>query len=367
MEETTKKIIDVFPVGKGKRILLWLCDMVIVFFLAYMLNNLAIVPLSNVATGFNAVSEDGTKAIQERNKLLSNTKLIFFANPSEGAHDINEGLGTTYKLMMKDYVANKGDYSHDVFHTYYLELNTSENYYELFKSYDEGLNYFDIDITNKTITMKREYRDMFNALIDSSDVMSDEGNEKFNNYYNKFFLTFYSHMGKSIEKKDLVYGGMSYNAINARIDKMNNHYDLMIVVDTIISYCLSFGLLMILIPLLKKKRQSISMMMMRIYRVDLKDFKIVSRGKTAIQSFYSFIMFLPPFFLLAFPLVNFNYLFSLPALIYPSVVGLVIALFSCITLLVSGSYQASSDLLTTSIVIDSETLDDIYRSKGYII
>ncbi len=367
MEQSEKKVVDIFPIGKGKRVLLWLCDMVITFFLSYMLMNFAITPLANLITNFNAVSEDGNKAVQERNNLLSNIKLIYFSNPSEEFHDITEGLSYTYKLFMRDYVKDDGNYEHDIFKRYYLEYNTKEDYYSLFKTYNEGLDYFDVDVINKSISMKRQYKDMFNELIDPSDTMSDEGKEKYNIFYNKFFLTYYSHMGKSIAENDLIYKGASYNAINARIDKMNNHYDTMIVVSAFISYILSFGILMILIPLLLKKRQSISMLMMRIYRVGLRDFVIVKRGRCLLQTFYSFIMFLPPLFLLAYPLVNFNYLFSLPALIYPSIIGLAICLFSLITLLVSGSNQASSDMLTNTIVVDSETLNDIYRSKGYTI
>ena len=52
---------------------------------------------------------------------------------------------------------------------------------------------------------------------------------------------------------------------------------------------------------------------------------------------------------------------------YPCVISLVLAVFSMITLLVSSTNQASSDMLTNTIIVDTNTLDDIYRNKGYKI
>ena len=127
-----KKILDVFALDKGKRILVWICEAVITFFFAFILMHAAVTPLYSAVSGYSKVASDGALAVKQRNESLKNEGLIYFENEETQLTDITYGLPYTYELFMSDYIKQDSLMEHEVFKKYYEKYDSLENYYNDF-------------------------------------------------------------------------------------------------------------------------------------------------------------------------------------------------------------------------------------------
>ena len=71
------KSLDVYPIKKGKRVLLFLCDLVIAFFISFVFYTAAVVPISEAATYLNARREGSIQARLDRNSVLEDNLLLY--------------------------------------------------------------------------------------------------------------------------------------------------------------------------------------------------------------------------------------------------------------------------------------------------
>ena len=364
MEE--QKVLNVFSISKSQRILVWICEAIITFAIAFILMHAAVTPLYSLIGGYSSIQEESDACIKQRNKLLLENKLIYYQNEEEQIGDISYGLEYTYELFIGDFIKNEE--THNVFKVFYDKFNKcEETYYSMFKTYDEELHFFNFDDSTKTISLKDEYKTMFNAVVDKSDEMSSDAKKLYEKYCNKVFLTFYSHILKEMEKQNTILSGVAYNKLQEKINRSTKFYDRMMIIGAYISYVLGWAISSILIPLVNRNRRSLSMIMMRIQRVTSNDFRILKWNRLLLVAFYQLITYLFMTFLVPMPLISFAYLFSLPLLIYPSLISAVICIFSFITILINGANQSTSDLFSGTFFVTNDTLDDIYRAKGYTI
>lgn len=361
-----KKILDVFSISKSQRILVWICEAIITFAIAYILMHAAVVPLYSLIFGYGPIADEADNAIKKRNRLLLENKLIYFENDEGQIGDISYGLEYTYRLFMEDFI--KGEDSHNVFKVFYDNFDQSEEtYYSMFKIYDDELHLFLFNDDSKSVDLKDEYKTQFSPLIDKSDEMSVEGKKIFEKYRDKVFLTFYSHILRQMESQNTILSGESYNNLQNKINKSTQFYNQMMLIGSYLSYALGFAITSILIPLLNRNKRSISMIMMRIQRISFDDFRILKTPRFLLGSFYNLICYLFTSFLIPLPLISIGYLFSIPALIYPSIISAFICIFSFVTILISGANRSTSDILGNALYVSNDTLDDIYRAKGYKI
>ena len=364
MEE--KKVLDVYPITKSQRILVWICEAIVTFALAFILMHAAVTPLYSLIGGYAKIQEDADTAIRQRNRLLLENKLIYFENDEDQIGDISYGLEYTYSLFMGDFI--KAEEGHNVFKEFYDKFdNSDENYYDMFKTYDAELHLFNFDDSSKTITLKDEYKTKFNAVVDKTDEMSSDAQRIYEKYCNKVFLTFYSHIMRQMEAQDTNLSGVSYIKLSKRIETSTKFYDRMMIIGAFVSYVVSWAVTSILIPLVNRNRRSLSMIMMRIQRVTLSEFKILKAPRLLLVGFYQLITYLFMTFLIPMPLISFAYIFSLPILIYPSLISAIVCIFSFVTILINGANQSTTDLLSSTFFVTNDTLDDIYRAKGYTI
>ena len=362
-----KKVLDIFSLDKSKRILVWICEAVITFFFAYILMHAMVTPIYSAIGGYGKIAENANIAIKKRNRALVDEELLYFENEEAQIGEIAYGLSYSYDLFMSDFIKQDTNEPHNILKRFYIKFDSIENYYNYFKIYDKGFDLFIFDDTTSTITLKEEHIEGFNAVIDEADEMSPASQKLYDNYLNKFFLTFYSHILKTMKTQNISLSGVSYAELQEAIDYSNNFYDTMIIICSVISFAVSWSITCIIIPLSNRNKRSISMIMMRIQRIDLNTFRILKKKRSLLIAFYNLVMYLFVLFLIPLPLINIGYLFSMPILLYPSLISLFICLFSFITLLTNGKNQATSDLLTNTIFVTNDTLDDIYKSKGYLI
>ena len=361
-----QKVLDVFSISKSQRILVWICEAVITFALAFILMHAAVTPLYSLIGGYSTLQEESDASIMHRNKLLLENKLIYFENEESQIGDISYGLEYTYGLFIGDFI--KGTEEHNVFKVFYENFDKSEEtYYQMFKTYDEELHFFNFDDTSKTVSLKEDYKTKFNAVVDKTDEMSTDAKKLYDKYCNKVFLTFYSHILRQMEKQNIILSGVAYNNLQVKINKATKFYDRMMIIGAYISYVIGWAITSVLIPLVNRNKRTLSMIMMRIQRVTLNEFHILKWPRLLLVSFYQLITYLFMTFLVPMPLISFAYIFSLPLLIYPSLISAIVCIFSFVTILVNGANQSTSDLFSGTFFVTNDTLDDIYRAKGYKI
>ena len=74
---TEKKSVDVYPVKKGKRSLVYICDLLISFFFAFVIYSTAVVPLSELAVNFKERQTQNVVNSNERDSILEENSLLF--------------------------------------------------------------------------------------------------------------------------------------------------------------------------------------------------------------------------------------------------------------------------------------------------
>ena len=80
------KQVDVYPLKKGKRTLLYLCDLIIVFFFSFVFYAAAVVPLSGVISKEADKLEVEKDARSNRNNILFKNKLLYQKDESSDLH-----------------------------------------------------------------------------------------------------------------------------------------------------------------------------------------------------------------------------------------------------------------------------------------
>lgn len=367
LENESPKIINVFPINKGKRILLFLADFFICFLISLLAFNLAVFPIGYLATGYKNISENMNRAQQNINICLANNSLVYFEE-NDDRSDINKGMEYTFNLYIKDLLNNvKYDdvNSHDVFYKYYQDNN--ERYFDLYIQFDKKTNYFNIDKNNQTIQIKDEYIEQLSPLLVSLDSLSDDGLNIYNNMFNKFFLTYYSQMLADIGNTDLIYNSISYIDNHNVILNGNKIMDNLIIISSIISYFISIVICYILIPCINRYHKTIASMIMKINLINIHSMKILNKKQTAGFSIYrfftnlAFIIFIPLF------IINIEYIFNLMFTLYLSIASIIIILISLIFLLFNKSNQTLCDYVYQVAYISDDSLDEIFKARGYYI
>ena len=116
-EGNCQKTIDVYPFGKGKRILLFLGDFFICFILAIFLSNVLVFPIGKAIADFDSRERDFVQSSQDRYAILYDNKLLY-NDSADNKNNFEENAQYTYRLYLKNYL----DGSHpeyEVFHNYY--------------------------------------------------------------------------------------------------------------------------------------------------------------------------------------------------------------------------------------------------------
>lgn len=376
MEEALKptkeapQIVNVFPITKGKRVLLFLADFFICFIISFLLFNLATYPIGYVVTKYADVQENADKANLNINYVLSGNELVYFKDESK-KENINEALSYTFDLYMKDMingVSSDNDNSHDVFYAYYVtKQNNKDRYYSLYNKFNEKYNFFAIDKNAETISFTAKVTELLEPLKVNKEALSDDGASLYEDMFNRFFLTYYSQMLMDIKIVDLSFNGISYVKNQQIIENANSLMDKLLIISSIISFVLGWAICYILIPLVNQYRKTLGMLMMRIHRIDIHSMKILSKKQIAAYSIYSVFTNLMALCFLPLLVMSVEYIFNLTFTLWLSVASLVIVLASLIVLLFSKSNQTLCDGITRSAYISNDSLDEIYRARGYYI
>ena len=368
--ENKERVIELHPLGKGKRILAFLADFFIAFIFSFILFNLATFPLAKLAFNTEGKAKEITNSERAANDVLINSKLLF--PDVEKTNDFVEYVNYTFKVFLSYYAFDEVDidknnpqFGHkeenEVIRHYMVEMKNDETgYLEAFKKENTD-NYFEIGESIYDISLKAEYKNAFaNELLEVKE--DDKYSTSMVNVRDHLFARlYYLNVYNDIVKNDLVVEGVSFNECMKRVSSLNNELAWIASGTSMFTVFISVTIFYLVIPLIQKERKTIGLMMMRIYRVNQKSFAFQSRVETLLQWLYQFIynlsygLFLPVLFF------GVAYCFALPVLAQFFILSSSIMIVSFVAIMFSQYNRSISDVLTQSVLIPSEEMDNLYK------
>ena len=376
-EQKEKKVLNVLPANKGKRFLAFLGDFFLNFILAYLLFIIAVLPLGQLFTSYSVREKTNTDNIALRSDVLKANKLLFFSDNVDKS-DVLYNASFTFYCYFSYYVyeeenpanARYSQYGHkeenEIFRHYFVDIAHSESkYFEFFDSYNKG-TYFTRN--GNVINMVEDVKTLIFPAFDKSDTPSKDADKIIEKMESDFFYPMYSEMMNMIQKEtDLFYGGYSYNQLQKSILGFNEYIKTLTIYCSFITIFLSTAVLYLIIPLANHNHKTITMMIMRLERVNSDTLEIVKVPKVIINFVYALLTsFIIAFFVPA-TFITIYGIFDIPILMIFGFFSILIMIVSLIFLLFNKFNMDMFDYFTRSVLLRTDTLDDIYRAKGYYI
>lgn len=364
MKEKKKeeKYLDIAPITKGRRMLVFLGDFFINFIVAMFIFNIIAFPIGQVSSGYDEKMALIDNAEKDRNQVLYDNKLLYYELDEE-KNSLQLNLNYTFDLYLRYYVfENDEDVQYEVIKKYYVEIVKDESLYlNLYRDVNKSYNFF--DITNNDIHLKQEYKDSLKLYFDEDDVLGEEDLHNYDTFLNNVFLFLYSEMLLNIEQNNTI---PEYNNYQTVVKEVNNYYDILIVTCSYVSFLISSIIFYLVIPMINKSGKTITMQIMKIERVAINNLYFLKRKERILQFVFelvfnlAFIMFLPSF------VVSFNYLFSAGTLFIVSLISLILIIASFVSILLTAYNRSLIDFISQTVLISSDDFDEMARIKGYL-
>ena len=382
-EETIaqENYIDIHPLKKGRRILVFLADFFIHFILTYLIFNIAAAPIGKAITNYEAKNEEHIATTLEMYDHYYNTKVLLRDSGFDRT-DVTAGVEYTYRCFLSYFVldneesidSNVPQYGHKkendvVYHFYHDIRNKEQTYYDSFDYYNKKDNYFEYNDSTKEYNLKIEVKNELYAYFDPKDAMGDVGKQYYKDISNNLFNPLLAEVMNDIEKNDLHYEGetLSFLECKNRIKELETYHGNLMTICAYISHVFVWSGLFLILPLINKNRKTLAMIFMKIERVDFYSMNHIKKRMVVASGLYSLfstllgIMFIPSM------LVPFNTLFTLNYLLYGTVFSGVLLLISLFFLIFNQYNRCLTDYLSNSLYLTSEEMDNVYRAKGYNI
>ena len=370
------KIIEISPISKGKRVLLFLADFFLNFILTVFIYNMIVLQAGQAMTGYNDQLAEKFEVERERYDILYGNNILFYEEKSAEEtekYDINKNLGTTCRKFASYYVLGPSevDIKNEAINTYFTNIkNDRARLIEIYKKYDETHHFFIFsDDPLELPQLKDEYKEDFKPVFDPKDEPSETGAKNYNNFLNGFFLPAYSEVMSDINKNDLRLDGVTKSYLDlTKVMKDKEAYGKGLIIGSVyISYIISSLILFIGVPLIRKDGRTLAERIMKVETLSFEGFKPLRISQVMMNSIYYFITGLAFVFIIPYPETALNEVFKLSELY---VVSFTVGLFliaSVIFMLFDKYNRVLSDLCSRVLKFDSGTLDDILRAKGYNI
>jgi hypothetical protein len=369
MEEASPqtKTLDIFPIGKGKRILLWLADFFIYFILATFLFTVGAFPAGRAIVHYEDLQKRTNDNTSSAYRLLVNQKLLYPV--LQESEDFAAGVANTQKLFLAASLQAKLD--SNPFYTFYDGTlgRSLEDLGALYQTYDAKNFYSASKDAVGLYALKDTYQKEWAPLLDSKDNLAGQALTDYNTFTTSFFLPFYNHMISDLSSGEGLASDSPLLAYGAYIK--DNHsiaqtLDLTLIISAYASFLFTGAILYILVPCVSKKGKTLGMMALRVVRVGSDNLAPLKRGERALSSVYFFLESVAfiPFLPLAY-IGSVSNLFSIPAFIGVAFASLGVDIVSLILLLTSGYNKDLSDLASRSVIIDDESSDSVERVRSY--
>ena len=374
-ENNEKKVIDIKPLSKWKRILIFLGDYFATFIISFILFNLAIFPLAKLICQTENKSLKAQEYEIAANKVLIDDGLIF--KVSGDSPTLEENVNYTFKVFLSYYVFDEEtspdekipQYGHkaenEVLRNFYNKhLGGDEAYFVAFEKENTD-NMFVVDKTALTITLKSDYKNLLaNELLETPE--DEYSNNMINVRDHVFARIFYINIYENyINKSDLVVNNVSYMDSLKSAKKIYDGLKWVATGSALVTILLSWGIMYLMYPLINGERRTLTMSAIKANKLHIKTFRPITRGMVAIQSFYHFVLCLSSGVFLPILYFGIAYCFNLPLLFIFMVISLGLSIVSLFFILFNEHNRSGSDILTQCVVIPMSEIDTIYREQNY--
>lgn len=377
-EKNDKKIMNIYPIKKGRRMLVFLGDFFVNFMLSFLLFAVACLPLGKVFTKYNDKNNEYTNNLNLRADILYENQILFNSKNVDSS-EIIYNTSFTYYVYLSYFAYDEASPEHveyiqyghktenNIFNHYFLDiLGNSETYYSLFDKYNSKYSYF--IRTDSTIELPTEYKNEIVTFFDTSDKPTAECKKMMNRIEKSVFYPMLSEVMTLIEKNDLLNSsGDSYIKTSANIKAFEKYIDNLAIGTGLSAYFISTSLLYLLIPLINKGHKTATMFVLKVERIDINSLRISSKGKTILIYIYSLFLSLLISFFVPIGLLTIFEIFNISLLFVLALFSIFLIIASFAFLLFNSFNRSLFDYFTGTIMVTSDTLDEIYRSRGYYI
>ena len=372
-----KKVINLDPLKKGKRILLFLADYFIDFILGFLLFVVMVYPLGKVMTGFSAKKDVYNANLELRGQILIGSKIIHNSHDVD-IYNISYNVDFTSDCFLSYYAFDEespsnmryNQFGHKednkVFHTYFINILGDENkFITLFDKYNEKFSYFERSGAN--LTLKSEIRNQVKPNFIKGEECSQVGKEYVSKIKSSVYLPMFSEIMESIKTSDLIFEDHSYNQTQSAIIGYEKFTLNLITATALIAVFLSSSVVYLIIPLCNKGRKTIGMFIMNIEVVNIRSLGYLKKREQVLRFIYSlFQVFLISFFvpMTSIPFVE---MFRIQLLFIILLFSLAFMLINMTAILFDQYNRSLFDRLLGVIHLKTADLDEVYRAKGYYL
>ena len=373
MEENNQHVIEIRPLSKWKRFLLFLGDFFITFIIAFSLFNLATFPLTKVICKTDEKYLSYQRYENEANQLLIDSGFLFKV-PKASNPSFEESVNYTFKVFLSYYAydeespdSNNPQYGHkienEVVYKYFTTVFDEAKYIEAFKQENASDLMFEVGNDFASIKLKDDYKKLL-----ASELVEQTNEEKYTDSMKNvrdhlFARLFYLHVYKNITENDYVKDGVSYNSLMKNAKDVSISLQWVAVISSLITTVISWALIYLVYPLINKEKRTPTMSIMKLDKIHFRTLGPSDNWITVVQSFYyllftlAFTIFLPSVYL------GISYVFNLPLLIIFTLVGLLLMIASGIFIIVNEYNRSGVDILSSAVIVPTSELDNMYKER----
>ena len=371
-EENKANIIELKPLSKWKRLLVFLGDFAIAFLSAFILFNLAVFPLAKIICDTQNKSEKAAYLEQEALNMLRDDGYLYSPNKSRTA-SFEESVNYTFKVFLSYYAfdeetpdPNDTQFGHkeenEVIRSYYKNvINDTVSYIADFKEVNAKDDMFVINEDVTSIALKSDYKSM---LKDEFLEVKDESkySKAMTNVRDHVFAKlYYLHVYKHITDHDYVKGDKSFNAYLNEAKQITKSLQWVASGAALVAIILSWAIVYVTYPLANKENRTITMSIMSISKLHYKSLGPIDKKCVMIQSFYHFVFLISGSLFMPILFFGLAYSFNLPLLFVLSAISFGLMIASGVFIIFNEHNRSGSDILTNVVLIPNSEIDNMYK------
>lgn len=379
-EVQSKQIVDVYPISKGKRLLLFLADYFIVFILSFLLFNVAVVPLGNIFTSYKQKQDSALVHQNNKINLLQAYDILLFEDENS-KENLNACLTYTSKCFISYYCFEEENPLHvinssfghksineSLYHAYKSVLMDETKYYDDFSSLNARNEYF--DVTSTSISLKSDIVTEIKGYFIEGDEISTNGRAIIENITVYIFMNLFNNITDYVIKNDLTYDNgneiLSYKQSHLATSIFKDEEVLTFSMEAIVGVIISWLICFIIIPLFNSSTKTLGMVILKCGKINSRHLKSYSKKELLLGSIYNLIATLSISFFLPMSILGSSFPFASQILSTTILLSLIFSLVSFVITLFNENSRSLSDICSFSVVLLDEDLDKIYSSVGKI-
>lgn len=354
------KQFDIYPAKKSRRILVTISDIFITLILAVFLFEIIVMQIAKPIIKYNDIQTRIYNNEVSRRDLLVFNNILF---KSDKEYDFSKDLEKTAINYIEFQVKNdESTKKYDVFSTYFVDIK-KENISKLNEIIiDKCTPYFDknsLTITG-TYRLSEDYLNYFSPYFEEGNEMSSVGKNYFDSFKEKEFLKLYQEILTDITNNDLVKDSSNntFNYYSNLISEDESFLKNTYIFCSYISFFIAALTLYLIIPLANKKGRTLSEIILKIERINVKKMDYLKKRYILIEFLFNLLESL--IIIVFVPYITLQ-LYGISLLYGGAIISLLFLLAQLLILLINEYSKTLKEIATNSLCIDSSLMDDYYK------